>query len=76
MAPKIDTDSAVEIKDLRVDYGDFTAVRDLSLNIPRGEVYGIVGPNGAGKSSMLNVISGFYIPQEGEVWYQGARRAP
>ncbi|MEO0944413.1 MAG: ABC transporter ATP-binding protein, partial [Pseudomonadota bacterium] len=35
-----------------------------------------IGPNGAGKSSMLNVISGFYHPQEGEVWFRGERRPP
>ncbi len=39
-----------------------------------GEIRAIIGPNGAGKSSMLNVISGFYVPQEGEVWYKGAPR--
>ena len=41
--------SAIEIKDLRVDYGNFVAVEDISLTIPFGEVYGLVGPNGAGK---------------------------
>jgi branched-chain amino acid transport system ATP-binding protein len=41
-----------------------------------GEIRAIIGPNGAGKSSMLNVISGFYVPQEGEVWYKGQKRPP
>ncbi|HAE50646.1 MAG TPA: ABC transporter ATP-binding protein, partial [Tistrella mobilis] len=36
----------------------------------------IIGPNGAGKSSMLNIISGFYTPSEGELWYKGSKRPP
>ena len=41
-----------------------------------GEIRAIIGPNGAGKSSMLNVISGFYVPQEGDVYFRGQKRAP
>ncbi|HAA58911.1 MAG TPA: ABC transporter ATP-binding protein, partial [Myxococcales bacterium] len=36
--------------DLRVDYGDFTAVKDLNLHVPKGEIFGLIGPNGAGKT--------------------------
>ena len=50
------------------------AIKDISFDVREGEIRAIIGPNGAGKSSMLNVISGFYHPQEGEVWYKGARR--
>ena len=50
------------------------AIKDISFDIREGEIRAIIGPNGAGKSSMLNVISGFYIPQEGEVWYQRQTR--
>ncbi|HCQ38576.1 MAG TPA: ABC transporter ATP-binding protein, partial [Verrucomicrobiales bacterium] len=49
--------NAIEIRDLRVDYGDFVAVNDLSLTIPYGEVYGLVGPNGAGKTSTFRVLA-------------------
>jgi len=52
------------------------AIKDISFDIREGEIRAIIGPNGAGKSSMLNVISGFYVPQEGEVWYKGAQRPP
>lgn len=48
---------------------------DVSFDIRKGEVRSIIGPNGAGKSSMLNVINGFYHPQEGSITYQGKRRA-
>ena len=40
---------AIDIRSLRVDYGDFVAVDDLTLSVPAGEVFGLVGPNGAGK---------------------------
>ena len=49
-------------------------IQDISFVIREGEVRAIIGPNGAGKSSMLNVINGFYHPQEGEVWFHGKKR--
>ncbi len=52
------------------------AIEDISFDIRQGEIRAIIGPNGAGKSSMLNVISGFYVPQQGEVWFNGAKRPP
>ncbi|MDH3665056.1 MAG: ATP-binding cassette domain-containing protein, partial [Alphaproteobacteria bacterium] len=48
-------------------FGGVTALTDVSFDIRRGEIRAIIGPNGAGKSSMLNVINGFYHPQEGQV---------
>ena len=55
-------------------FGGLKALTDINLNIEEGKTHAIIGPNGAGKSSMLNVISGFYVPQEGEVWFRGERR--
>ena len=52
------------------------AVNNLSFDIKEGEIRAIIGPNGAGKSSMLNVVSGFYVPQEGEVFFRGEKRPP
>ncbi|NCV49753.1 MAG: ABC transporter ATP-binding protein, partial [Rhodobacterales bacterium] len=49
--------------------------KNITFDIHEGEIRAIIGPNGAGKSSMLNVISGFYVPQEGEVFFRGAKRA-
>ncbi|MCA9048990.1 MAG: ABC transporter ATP-binding protein [Planctomycetaceae bacterium] len=48
---------AVCIRDLRVSYGKFEAVKGISLEIPRGEVFGFIGPNGAGKSSTIRVLA-------------------
>ncbi len=61
------SETAVEIRDLRVDYDDFVAVNDLSLAIPRGEVMGWVGPNGAGKTSTFRVMTMLLEPTYGEV---------
>ncbi len=64
----------LELKNITLRFGGVTAIKDISFDIREGEIRAIIGPNGAGKSSMLNIISGFYTPQEGEVWYKGKPR--
>ena len=64
----------MEMKNITLRFGGVEAIKNISFDIREGEIRAIIGPNGAGKSSMLNVISGFYHPQEGEVWYRGAKR--
>jgi len=64
----------MEMKNITLRFGGVVAIQDISFDVREGEIRAIIGPNGAGKSSMLNVISGFYHPQEGEVWYKGERR--
>lgn len=66
-----DDGAAIEIRDLRVDYGDFVAVSDISLSVPFGEVYGLVGPNGAGKTSTFKVLATLMEPTYGEVALAG-----
>jgi ABC-2 type transport system ATP-binding protein len=63
----LDQAPALKIDRLRVDYGNFTAVDDLSLEIPPGEIFGLVGPNGAGKTSTIRVIASLLEPTYGEV---------
>ena len=50
---------------------DFWAVRDLSLQIPKGSVYGLIGHNGSGKSTLLKMIGGIYRPTEGSIATDG-----
>lgn len=69
-------DVVLDLRNITLRFGGVEAIKNISFDVHRGEVRAIIGPNGAGKSSMLNVISGFYVPQEGEVWFNGARRAP
>ncbi len=64
----------LEVKNITLRFGGVVALRDVSFDIREGEIRAIIGPNGAGKSSMLNVISGFYHPQEGEIWFRGQKR--
>ena len=64
----------MEMKDITLRFGGVVAIEDISFDIREGEIRAIIGPNGAGKSSMLNVISGFYRPQDGEVFFRGKKR--
>ena len=66
----------MEMKNITLRFGGVMAISNISFDVREGEIRAIIGPNGAGKSSMLNVISGFYNPQEGEVLYKGQKRPP
>ncbi len=57
----------INIKSLRIDYDNVTAVQDLDLTIAQGEVYGLVGPNGAGKTSTIKALAGILEPTYGEI---------
>jgi len=64
----------LSVDNISLSFGAVKAIRDVSFDILKGEVRAIIGPNGAGKTSMLNVINGFYHPQEGQILYKGAVR--
>ena len=55
----------------RFRFGGVKAVSDVSFDIRKGEIRAIIGPNGAGKTSMLNIINGFYHPQQGRITFKG-----
>ena len=57
---------AIETRALRKNYGDKVAVRNLSLAVPRGEIFGFLGPNGAGKSTSIRMLLGLTRPTSGE----------
>lgn len=61
----------LEVRDVTLRFGGVTALENISFNVNGGEMVALIGPNGAGKSSLLNVLSGFYKPQQGTVHYQG-----
>ncbi len=56
-------------------FGGVRAIADVSFDVRKGEIRAIIGPNGAGKTSMLNVINGFYHPQEGTISFKGQTRS-
>lgn len=59
---------SLELADLTVRYGSFAAVRDVSLDIPDGEVFGLLGPSGSGKSTLLRAIAGLEPDVGGSVY--------
>ena len=63
------------VEDVSLSFGGVKAIRGVSFDIKKGEIRAIIGPNGAGKTSMLNVINGFYTPQQGRIMFKGRTRA-
>ena len=57
-------------------YGDFIALRNISLKIPRNCIYGLLGPNGAGKTSLIRIINQITYQDEGQIWFNGEPLAP
>ena len=57
----------LQIKNVTKCFGEFKALDNLSMTVPRGTVYGLVGPNGAGKSTAIRLLTGVYTPDRGEI---------
>ena len=57
----------IEVQGLKKQFGQFTAVDDISFTVNKGEVLGFLGPNGAGKSTTMKMITGFLTPSDGSV---------
>jgi ABC-2 type transport system ATP-binding protein len=65
----------LELENVTKRFGDFTAVHDVSLTIPRGSIYGFLGPNGAGKTTTLRMIFDIIKPTSGRITILGASTA-
>jgi branched-chain amino acid transport system ATP-binding protein len=63
--------SVLETRGLSLRFGGVQAARDISIALGEWEIVGIIGPNGAGKTTTFNMITGFYRPDEGGVWFHG-----
>jgi ABC-2 type transport system ATP-binding protein len=61
----------LEINSVRKAYAEKIAVKDLSLTVHQGEIYGVLGPNGAGKTSTIRMICGITIPDKGSITFRG-----
>ena len=61
----------LEMQNVTKTFGDFTALKNLTLTVPKGAVYGLVGPNGAGKSTAIRHLTGIYRPDSGKVTMDG-----
>jgi len=64
--------SAIHIAALSKRYGPVVAVKDLTMTVPRGEVFGFLGPNGAGKTTSVKMLLGLTRPTSGEAWVLGS----
>ena len=63
--------SVLEARNCSIRFGGVQAARDVTIRAGEWEIVGVIGPNGAGKTTMFNIITGFYPPDEGSVWFRG-----
>ena len=66
----------LEVKNVVKTYGDFTALNDVSLKIPKESVFGLLGPNGAGKTSLIRIVNQITMPDSGMILLDGEPLAP
>ncbi len=65
------TEPILAIEDVYLTFGGVAALRGVSLEVKRGEIFSIIGPNGAGKTVCLNCVNGLYRPQQGRIRFEG-----
>ena len=68
--------NALEAIRIKKDYGDYTALNDVSITVPKGSVYGLLGPNGAGKTSLIRIINQITMPDQGYILLNGEQLKP
>ncbi len=61
----------LKVESLLMQFGGLKALNNVDLSIKRGTIHGLIGPNGSGKSTMMNVLTGIYVPTAGSVLYAG-----
>lgn len=63
----------IRVENLSLSFGGVKALSNINIDVRENEILAVIGPNGAGKTCLFNCISGFYHPQEGDVFYRGQR---
>lgn len=66
----------LEVNKIVKQYGDFVALNEVSLSVPKGSIYGLLGPNGAGKTSLIRIINQITLPDSGEIILDGEKLQP
>src|SRR5690606_20433447 len=66
----------LEVNNVVYKYGTKTALRNVSLSIPQGSIYGLLGPNGAGKTSLIRIINQITFPDSGSILLDGEKLNP
>jgi branched-chain amino acid transport system ATP-binding protein len=64
-------DALLETRDVTKEFGGLTAVKNLTMTVPQGALYGLIGPNGAGKTTVFNLLTGVYEPTRGDILFAG-----
>lgn len=64
-------ESVLAVKEVRKTFGGLIALDNINMDIRKGMITMLIGPNGSGKTTLINVISGFYKPDKGRVWFDG-----
>jgi branched-chain amino acid transport system ATP-binding protein len=67
------TEHLLQVSALTKSFGGFTALDQVSFDIQSGERFGLIGPNGSGKTTLINCVSGFLLPNSGEVMFRSKR---
>ena len=68
---KVETKAAIELKNITKTFGSVVANKDVNLTVNRGEILSILGENGSGKTTLMNMISGIYFPDHGQIFIDG-----
>ncbi len=63
---------AIELKGVTKTFGQVVANKDVNLQVKRGEILAILGENGSGKTTLMNMLSGIYYPDEGQIFVDGS----
>lgn len=66
----------LQVKEVSKQYGNYTAINQVTLSVPQGSIYGLLGPNGAGKTSLIRIINQITMPDSGEVFLDGEKLNP
>ena len=74
-AVETERDVVLRVREVGMRFGGLWALSEVSFDVERGAVVGLIGPNGSGKTTLMNVVSGVYKPSSGEVLYRGKRIA-
>src|SRR5512139_420802 len=69
----MESEYVVEMKGICKRFGGIRALHEVDLELRRGEIMGIVGDNGAGKSTLMKILSGAYLPDEGDIIIDGQK---